>query len=416
MTTRKQYKEEGLTPPARRTRGSGSLFRKGTSLTWHIQYYRDDCKRDENGELILDPSGSTIPHRQRVRECTNTQNRRKAQDRLNERLSEVSRNEWVAPERQQITVEALFLAMENKYRVDHGLSNQVTTPLRRRWAHLKKSFAHTPAAKLTTDALTRYTLQRQKEGAKNATINRELASLRRALRLGQRSTPPKVREIPHFFKLPEDNVRTGFLDPEKYATLAANASNIGVWMRAIFELAYTWGWRKGELRLLVRQVDFNANVVRLEPGTTKNKKGREVTMTPNIRALLMECASGKKADDFLFTRKDGSAVKDLRDAWRDLCTASGVPGLLLHDLRRTAVRNLVRAGVSEHTAMAISGHKTRSVFDRYDIVNQRDIRDAMLKLERARAETAKSENGPVWPPNGLETTSTGGEAGSAKVQ
>jgi integrase len=175
----------------------------------------------------------------------------------------------------------------------------------------------------------------------------------------------------------------------------------------------------------VRQVDFAANVVRLDAGTTKNDEGREVTMTPTIHALLQQCAHGKEPNDLLFSRDyRDKPVKSFRGAWERLCVASGVGhrecadcgkvvtlgrcecgsnnrlryrGLTLHDLRRTAVRNMVRAGVPEHTAMAISGHKTRSVFDRYDIVDQRDISNAMLKLEQARTEivTKSVTNVPV---------------------
>jgi len=152
-------------------------------------------------------------------------------------------------------------------------------------------------------------------------------------------------------------------------------------MRALFEIAHTYGWRKSELLMQVKQVDFNANVLRLE--TSKNGEGREVQITPKIRAMLIACASGKQPNDYLFTR-DGRPVKDFRKAWKKLCTDAGVPGLLIHDLRRTAVRNLVRAGVPEKVAMIITGHKTRSVFERYNIVSQADIREALDKLEQSR--------------------------------
>jgi len=280
----------------------------------------------------------------------------------------------------------------------------LTTPL----------FGQYRAADIGTDLLNEYAEARQNAGASNATVNREIALLRGMLRLGHFAKPQKVRHLPKFPRLDESqNVRTGFLDPKNYQALADNANKFGIWMRALFELAYTWGWRKGELKMEVRQVDFAANEVRLDPGKTKNKKGRVVTMTPTIRALLTECARGKKPNDLLFTRKDGQPVHDFRGAWHRLCVLSGVGrmvcadcdqivttgkcscgstrrlryrGLTVHDLRRTAVRNMVRAGISEHTAMAISGHKTRSVFDRYDIVDQRDISIAMLKLEQVRRE------------------------------
>ena len=164
----------------------------------------------------------------------------------------------------------------------------------------------------------------------------------------------------------------------------------------MFEVYYTWGWRKSELLAMrVRHVDFAANVIRLDPEMVKNEEGREVTMTPVIRALVAECAKGKNDEDFLFTRDDGTPVRDFRKTWRNLCVAAGVPALHVHDMRRSAARNLVRAGVSQHVAMKITGHKTASIFQRYNIVDQRDISTAMIKLEQARFEHKVGHNAPT---------------------
>src|SRR4051812_27967980 len=110
----------------------------------------------------------------------------------------------------------------------------------------------------------------------------------------------------------------------------------------------TYGWRISELKnMQVGQIDLAQKVIRLEPGTTKNGEGREVVMTGSVSTLLKACASGKTAGDFVFTRAGGKRVKDFRKIWAKACEAAGVPGLLFHDLRRTAARNLRRAGVSE---------------------------------------------------------------------
>jgi integrase len=111
------------------------------------------------------------------------------------------------------------------------------------------------------------------------------------------------------------------------------------------------------------------------------KEGREVILTDAAYQLLACGVSGKTADDNVFTRKNGKRVRDFRGIWEKACKAAGVPALLFHDLRRTAARNLRRAGVAETVIMKIGGWRTRSVFERYAIVAQSDIADAMRKLE-----------------------------------
>jgi integrase len=170
---------------------------------------------------------------------------------------------------------------------------------------------------------------------------------------------------------------------------------LDIWLRAMFEVAYTYGWRHEELLALrVCQVNLSAGTIRLEPGTTKNDQGREVSMTLPVKSLLTQCVNGKVSDDRVFTREDGKAVRDFRGTWAHACEAAKVPGLLFHDLRRTAARNLRRAGVAEGIIMRIGGWKTRSVFERYAIVSQSDICDAMAKLEacqqRQNAEGERS--------------------------
>jgi integrase len=162
--------------------------------------------------------------------------------------------------------------------------------------------------------------------------------------------------------LGEDNARTGFLEDVQYQRLIANSP--GLWFRALVEIGRTSGWRIGELlSLRVSQVDLLGRTLRLEPGTTKNREGREVTMTSTALELLKQCLQGKHNDDYVFTREDGSRVKYFRRTWQTVTKKAGVPNLLFHDLRRTAARNLRRAGVAEGVIMKIGGWRTRSVFD-----------------------------------------------------
>jgi integrase len=197
---------------------------------------------------------------------------------------------------------------------------------------------------------------------------------------GTKCDPPKISRIPKFpAKLDEPNPRSGFLTDEQYEKLLKHCKY--QWLRALMAVADTFGFRKGELLgLRVRQVDVKARTIHLLPGETKNDKGRTVVMTDEVYRSLSECVKGKGPDDAVFTWANGSPVLDFKATWRKMCQSAGVT-ILLHDFRRTAVRNMVRAGVSENVSMKISGHRTRSVFDRYDISNETDLADAAKKLE-----------------------------------
>lgn len=206
--------------------------------------------------------------------------------------------------------------------------------------------------------------------------------LRRAFTLGYKAKPRKVASLLDLSEqmLEENNVRTGFVDEAEYKMLADKAAG-KPWLCAMLSLGYTYGFRKSELlNMKVEQVDLLARTIRLNPGETKNGQGRTVTLTEACYVLVMELVRGKQPEDYLLTRPEGE--RSFAVAWAALTEAAKKPGLLFHDLRRSAVRNMVRRGVTERVAMRISGHKTRSVFDRYDIVSESDLADAALKVER----------------------------------
>ena len=165
--------------------------------------------------------------------------------------------------------------------------------------------------------------------------------------------------------------------------------------------AYLTGWRvKSEvLTLEWRQVDFAAGEVRLEPNTTKNKEGRTFPFTKGLRALLESQHQEHKrltkrgyvvpwvffrmvADERRGEKKPRRIVSFIK-AFKTACRRAGCPGRIPHDLRRTAVRNLERAGVPRSVAMKLTGHKTESVYRRYAIADDRDLRVAVERLEAA---------------------------------
>jgi integrase len=155
----------------------------------------------------------------------------------------------------------------------------------------------------------------------------------------------------------------------------------------------SFAFRKGELlSMRVKQIDLSAGTIRLEAGTTKNGEARVVKMTREVSTLLTACVIGKKPDDFVFTRENGKPVEGFRKVWKAVCTRAGVPGLLFHDLRRSGVRNLRRLGVQESVAMRISGHKTRAIFERYNIVDEADLADAASRLDTKQNSAAVEVN------------------------
>ena len=151
-------------------------------------------------------------------------------------------------------------------------------------------------------------------------------------------------------------------------------------VRPIALFAYNTGCRKSEiLGLRWDQVDLLAGVVRLRQGETKNGEARVIPLVPELIASLTEGCASRGGCPWVFTRS-GERILDFRGAWDGACVRAGKPGALFHDLRRTGVRNLVRAGVSTTVAMAISGHKTDSVFRRYNITSEEDLTAAAMKL------------------------------------
>jgi integrase len=328
-------------------------------------------------------------NRRVICESSGTTNKTKAKTLLAKRLKDIGNGNFGGKEVERVMVEELAEDFLSEYRANgrKSIGNAEA-----RWLlHLKPFFAVYRAVEITTPLLTRYIESRQQQGAQNATCNRELAALKRMFNLGRQNQ--KVRHMPIFPRLQENNVRTGFLEDAHYRRLIQHCPDL--WFRAALELARTYGWRKQEiLKMRVSQVDLFQRTLRLEVGTTKNRDGRQVVMTDAIYTLLLECVRGKTGEQFVLTRREGRPIKDFRKTWANICAKAGCPGLLFHDLRRTAARNLRRAGIAEGVIQKIGGWKTRSVFERYAIVDQRDIADAMLKLQESEQKAeAVAENG-----------------------
>jgi integrase len=159
-------------------------------------------------------------------------------------------------------------------------------------------------------------------------------------------------------------------------------------------MGFYTGMREGEiLGLRWANVSLVDGQLRLDPGSTKNDEPRTIPLIGELLDMLKIERQRHPDSEFVFTRH-GKPMGSFRKAWGKACKSAGLEGLLFHDLRRTGVRNLVRAGVPERVAMAISGHKTRAIFERYNIVSERDLADAgrklkdYLKIQKAKARRA----------------------------
>jgi integrase len=234
-------------------------------------------------------------------------------------------------------------------------------------------------------------------GAEAATINRELALLKRMFTLAVQAG--KLHTKPHIPMLREDNTRRGFFEREQFEAVRAALSAA---LRPVVTFAYVTGWRiKSEiLPLEWRQVDWVGRTVRLDPGTTKNGEGRTFPFTAALEAVLKDQLAEherlKKANKLvpLVFHRNGDRIRDLRRAWESACTAAGCPGRIPHDFRRTAVRNLERAGVSRSAAMTMVGHKTEAIYRRYAIVDAGVLREAAAKIDNAAGITTGITNEP----------------------
>lgn len=380
----------------RRERGTGRLWQIGR--IWYIKYYVNGQQRQES-----------------TRSTSETFAKKLLQKRLGEAAAGIHRElRTLKYEGLRAAYLADYVAKKHKslrWRKDEKTGEMV--PWLDKVDRLEGFFAGYRASAIDADLMREFIAKLQAEGKQDSTINRSLSALRRMFNLAKKDK--KLREVPHFPMLKEPPARAGFFEHAKYAALSAALPD---YLRPVLALGYHTGMRRNEIcTLRWGQVDFLGGVIRLNAGETKNDEGRTIPIVGELGAVL-RAEYGKRRGDLVCFRVDRAGktvpIGDFRKVWQDRCVKLGLgqmagekyTGLIFHDLRRTAVRNLVRAGVPESVAMKITGHKTRSVFDRYDITSERDVRDARTKLETYLAGQFGEKTGKTAEPSLSENSVT----------
>ncbi len=368
----------------RRARGKGHLFRRGRVYWIAVSF-----------------------HGQPIRESTHHTDKRKAQEYLDAKLAhlqtaKVTGQGVITSQLRQVTVRQRLESLLLDYQLrgvrsfaqvrahmgfpPPGTPDPAPTHARRKARPAPRKilqvFGAWRVVDLSDDAVDQYIRQRLTAGARPATINRETQLLGQAVRPFFTKLGLPVPEIRH--QSEAGNVRQGFFEKADFDHLVAALPDDD--LRDVARFGFLSGWRRGEiLSLLWSDVDREGHAIRLRPERSKNGRGRTLILAGDLAPVIERRRHARavadpngttRMTDLVFHR-EGTPIVDFRKAWATACATAGVHGRLFHDLRRTAVRNMVRARVPERVAMEISGHRTRAVFDRYNIVNDDDMRAAV---------------------------------------
>ena len=341
----------------RRTRGTGSL-----SLRGHIWW------------IFYSHRGQPYP------ESSHSGDISEAKKLLAKRLGEIASGRFAGPRPEKGTIADLADLVIEDYK--HAQKRSLDDVEYRTKLHIRPLLGSVKAARFGETQLKKYVAVRRQQGAENSTINRDLSIIRRGFTLALQSDPPLVSRIPYIKKLSEDNTRAGFVEHEQYRALL---DKLPSHLKCLLVVGFHVGCRIGELRQ-VRwpQVDLGAKEIRLTKSQTKGKKDRTLPIYCDmVEWLKFQKAAHDQdyADCPLVFHYLGRPLGSHLKGWARACKDAGLEGLHFHDLRRSAIRNMERAGIPRNVAMGISGHTTEAVYRRYDIVSPRDLQLAAVRME-----------------------------------
>ncbi len=349
-------------PITAKRRGQGRVFRRGTKY-W-IAYY---AKRAGRSVEIREPGGQT---------------EKEARKKLTFRLKQVGAHDlgyevFKGPQSEKITIEDLLDRLERKYE-ELGKERRRTHS---HMTHLRDFFGVERAMSVAEGGrISDYIRFRQREQASPGTINRELRILRRAYHVGVGEKRLNRSSVPTFELLPEHNIREGFVEKGAFEAILSNLKDPDV--RDVVNWGFWSGMRKGEItKLPWSSFDKETWTITLPGRITKNGTPRKLALVGTYREIIKRRLNARVIGCDLIFHRNGKPLGSFRKAWANACKKAGVASLLFHDLRRSAIRNMVRAGVERTVARTISGHKTEAIFSRYDITSEEDLKDAALKTE-----------------------------------
>jgi len=355
-------------------RGIGRVYKRGG--VWWVEYW----------------------HRgKQHRESSHSASQARARKLLKQRLGEINAGRFIGPSEDRLTFEQMVTDLENDYRANgkRSLSTALNSV-----QHLKGVFGLSRAIDITPDRVKSYQVQRLGEGASRASVNREVACVGRMLSLAVDAG--KLARKPKFPMLDGERVREGFLEHGEFLLLL---SNLPSYIKPIVEFLYLSGWRKGEAQKLEwKDADLEGQTLRLRIENSKNKESRVLPLAERLWELIQDSAKDRRLNCPYVFHHNGKRIGDFRKAWKTACIDAGLGkmeqqedaslkyvGTIPHDLRRCAARNLSRAGVSEQVAMGLTGHKTNSMYRRYRIVDERDLREATQRLQMHLKEHLKEQ-------------------------
>ena len=317
-------------------------------------------------------------------ESTHSRDPRVADKLLKKRLGEREAGKFHGTKQERVTYEQLKDYIRADY-TKRGLRSIDT--LAARFAHLDVAFAGMRAVDITPAHLHTYQADRRAAGAEAATVNRELAALRRMFQLAAELL--MVTVVPVFPKPLEENApRQGFYEPSEVQAIRTHLHED---YQDVMDALYVTGQRKRAIvGLTWSEVFLDSGEVRLDAARMKSKRVHVLPIGADLLAVLQRRLRARRLDLALVFHHRGQPIGDWRKSWAHACDEAGLPGKLLHDFRRTAARDLRHSGVSEKEAMQHTGHATASLFKRYQIVTpaeQRAVADRLAAYRAAQPTT-----------------------------